>query len=339
MAKNFKNKKKHLRKEERFCIEKMLKQGKSFGEIARTLGRGTSTVSEEVKGNGGRNGYEAIRAQRRAYLKQYRKKRNCNRVAMNGHLSRFVERKLEQGWSPETIRDRLKVQSGMGYASGKSIRKYVGIRAGLERFLFWGRNNMKGGKKRVDETFLTDTNRRSIDLRPCLAYFEYGHWEGDFIVSKHNSSVLLVLVEKWSKTTLLKVLPNRNNHSVNQMIVSLLKGRMVKTLTLDNDIAFSKWRELEDELHTNIYFCHPYHSWEKGLVENTNRWLREFIKKSSDLNQYTKEYIKWVEEWFNHTPRQCLDGATPYEIMMEKENRKVSYPLLEVNLPNLRIWG
>ena len=102
-----KNKKKHLRKEERFCIEKMLRQEKSFGEIGRTLDRGVSTISEEVNENGGRKKYKAEKAHRRAYLKQYRKKRNCNKVAMNGDLLRFVERRLEQGWSPETIRDRI----------------------------------------------------------------------------------------------------------------------------------------------------------------------------------------------------------------------------------------
>jgi IS30 family transposase len=339
MAKILKNKKKHLRKEERFCIEKMLRQKKSLAEIGRVLDRGLSTIGQEVNQNGGRNMYQGERAHHRAYLKQYRKKRDCNKVAMNGHLSRFVERKLEQGWSPETIRDRLIVQSGLEVASAKSIRKYIKKRSGLERFLFWGRNNIKGGSKRIKETFLIDTGRKSIDLRPWQADFEYGHFEGDFIVSKHNSFVLLVLVEKWSKTTLLKILPNRNNHLVNQAVVSMLSGLKVKTLTLDNDIAFSKWRKLEQSLEAEIYFTHPFHSWEKGLVENTNRWLREFIKKSSDLNQYTKKYIRWIEAWFNHTPRQCLEGRTPYEIMGEKENIKVGYQLLEVNLPRLRIWG
>jgi len=109
MAKNIKNKKKHLKIEERFCIEKILKQGKSFGEISRTLGRGLSTISEEVNGNGGRNNYKADRAHHRAYIKQYWKKKNCNKVAMDSHLSKFVEKKLSCGWSPETISDRLKI--------------------------------------------------------------------------------------------------------------------------------------------------------------------------------------------------------------------------------------
>lgn len=316
----------------------MIRQEKSLGEIGRTLGRGLSTISQEVKKGGGRENYQAKKAHHRAYLKQYWKKRNQNKVATSGHLAHFVERKLLLGWSPETIRDRLKVQSGIGAASGKSIRKYIKRRAGLERFLYWGRNNMKSGRKRAKDIFLDDSDRKSIDARPFWTNFEYGHWEGDFIVSKHNSSVLLVLVEKWTKAILLNVLPNRGNDLVNETIASMLKGRRIKTLTLDNDIAFSKWRELEQKLNASIYFCHPYHSWEKGLVENINRWLREFIKKSSDLNQYKKEYIEWVEDWFNHTPRQCLDGRTPYEIMMRCEYQK-EVQSLEINLPNLRIWG
>lgn len=332
------NKKKHINKEERFCIEKLLKQGKSFGEIGRTLGRGISTISEEVNVNGGRQVYDAKRANHRAYLKQYWKKKGCNKVAMNSHISRFVERKMEKGWSPETISVRLKKQSGIGYASPKSIRKYIDQRHGLERFLFWYRNNKRSGHKRSNDIFLADPGRKSIDTRPILALFEYGHWEGDFIVSKHNSWVLLVLVEKFSKTVLLSLLPERNNDLVNREIASLLKNYTVKSLTLDNDIAFGKWRELEMMLAAEIYFCHPYHSWEKGLVENTNRWIRPFVPKKSNLALYTNTYIKWIEAWFNHTPKQCLNGSTAYEIMMKKEYQKV-VESLEVNLPRLRIWG
>ncbi|MDP3989428.1 MAG: IS30 family transposase [bacterium] len=331
------NKKKHPSKEERFCIEKMLGEGESFGKIARTLNRGLSTVSEEVNSNKGCRAYRAKEAGMRAYLKQYRKKRECNAVAMNAHVQKFVEKKLKAGWSPETIASRMKDQSGIGYASGKSIRKYIDTRSGLERFLFWNRNNHKPGPKRRDVLF-NDPTRKYIDERPTMAFFEYGHWEGDFIVSKHNSFVLLVLVEKWSKVKRLKILPNRNNTEVNEAIRSLLEGYTVKTLTLDNDIAFRKWRELEMLLEAQVYFCHPYHSWEKGLVENANRWIREFVPKRSDLAQYTHEYIQMIEDWFNHLPSQSLLGVTPYEKMMEKEYQKF-VTSLEVNFPTLRIRG
>jgi IS30 family transposase len=338
MAKNLKNKKKHLGKEERFCIEKMLKQGKSFGEISRILGRGISTISEEVNGNGGRDKYKAEQAHHRAYMKQYRKKRNCNKVAMDNNLSKFVEKKLSCGWSPETISDRLKIQSGLKYASRKSIRKFIERRPGLERYLFWERNNMKTGRKRSKNKYLNDPDRKWIDTRPYNALYEYGHWEMDFIVSKHNSSVLLVLVERYSKKLLLKIIPNRNNDLVNQTILVMLKNHTVRTITTDNDIAFGKWKKLEAMLQAEIYFCHPYHSWEKGLVENTNRWIRQFIKKKTNIQLISIEELKAIEDWFNHTPRQCLEGRTAYEVATEKEYGTI-VESLEINLPTLRIWG
>lgn len=332
------NKKKHLSDNERFCIEKMLKAGESLSEIGRILGRGLSTMSEEVKENGGRGKYTAKRAMRRAYWKQYRKKRDCNKVALDGHLTRFVEKKLELGWSPEAISKRLEVQSGLQYASCKSIRKFIGKRSGLERFLFWQRNDVKDGPKRGNKIYLTDPERKFIELRPFSALYSYGHWEIDFIVSKHNSSVLLVCVEKWSKLIRMALLPNRNNNLVNKNIASLLRGFAVKSVALDNDIGFAKWKELESLLCAPIYFCHPYHSWEKGLVENSNRWIREFIPKKTDLSRLSSKYVKWIEAWFNHKPRECLGGYTPHEKMTEMECG-IMVESLEVNFPKLRIRG
>lgn len=316
----------------------MLGRKESLSEIARTLGRGLSTISEEVKANGGREGYTARKAHHRAYLKQYRKKRECNKVATNGDLTRHVERSLERGLSPEAIAVRIKEEKRYQKTSGKSIRKFIGKRPSLERFLFWNRTNMKSGPKRKDAEYLHDPGRKFIEMRPIEALYEYGHWEGDFIVSKHNSLVLLVLVEKFSKLYKLALLPNRTNELVNKTIANLLKGSLIKTLTLDNDIAFIKWRELEKLLGAQIFFCHPFHSWEKGLVENANRWIRQFVTKGSDLSKISKENIEWIESWFNNLPRECLEGRTAYEIMVEKETGELVRSL-EINLPTLRIWG
>jgi len=332
------NKKKHLSEEERFCIEKMLGVGESLSQIGRTLDRGLSTISEEVNQNGGREKYQAKKSIRRAYWKQYRKKRNCNKVAMDGNLTRFVERKLEKGWSPETISSRLKIQSGLKYASRKSIRKFIEKRPGLERFLFWERNNMKSGKKRGSNIYLTDPERKFIEIRPLQALYSFGHWEMDFIVSKFNSWVLLVLVEKYSKTIKLALLPNRNNDLVNKTVNNLLKNQIVNTITTDNDIGFGKWKELERILNTSMYFCRPYHSWEKGLVENCNRWIREFIPKKTNLGLVSNEYIREIEDYFNHKPKECLEGRTAFEVKTEKECGMM-VESLEINMPKLRIWG
>lgn len=335
------NKKKHLSNEERFCIEKMLRNPKRkvpLHEIATTLGRGKSTICEEVNANGGRKKYRAETAIRRTYWKQYRKKRNCNKVAMDGHLTKFVEKKLSAGWSPGAISSRLEIQSGLQYASEKSIRKFIEKRSGLERHLFWNRVNHKGGGKRDNKIYLTDPDRKFIEGRPLSALYTYGHWEMDFIVSKHNSWVLLVCVEKYSKFLKLALLPNRNNDLVNKTLVAMFNGHIPLSITTDNDIAFGKWKTLGQLLGTSIYFCHPYHSWEKGLVENSNRWLREFIPKKTDLKSISSEFLLDIEMYFNHKARECLDGRTAFEVMMEKECGMI-VESLEVNFPKVRIEG
>jgi IS30 family transposase len=115
-------------------------------------------------------------------------------------------------------------------------------------------------------------------------------------------------------------------------------GEVQHSITTDNDVAFGKWKDLETLLGTSIYFCHPYHSWEKGLVENCNRWIREFIPKKTDLTSISFEFIEHIENYFNHKPRECLEGYTAFEIMMKKECGKM-VESLEINLPSLRIRG
>lgn len=332
------NKKQHLSDEERFCIEKMLRVGESLVDISKTLGRGKSTITEDVNKNGGRAMYTAKRAIRRAYWKQHRKKRDCNKVALDGHLTKFVEKKLRGGWSPGAISSRLKCQSGLDYASEKSVRKFICKRSGLERFLFWNRNDHKSGKKRDNKLFLTDPDRKWIETRPIEAIFSYGHWEMDFIVSKHNSFVLLVCVEKYSKLLKLALLPSRTTETVHKALVSMFSDSIPKTITTDNDIAFCKWRDLELLLGTAIYFCHPYHSWEKGLVENCNRWIREFLPKKTDLRSISSESILDIENYFNHKARECLNGRTAYEVMMNMEYGKL-IESLTFNFPKVRIRG
>lgn len=338
---NQKNKKKHLSNQERFCIEKMLRNPKrkvSFNEIATTLGRGLSTICEEVNNNKGRKEYSAKLAINRAYLRQYRKKRNCNKVALDGHLTRYVEKQLEARASPGAISSRLKNQSGLKYASEKSIRKFIKKRPGLERHLFWNRNNQKSGGKCENKLFLSDPDRKWIETRPLQALYEYNHWEMDFVISKHNSWVLLVCVEKYSKLVKLALLPNRSTSVVKESLVTMFNGLIPNTITTDNDIAFSKWKDLESLLCTSIYFCHPYHSWEKGLVENCNRWIREFIPKKTDLKSISPEFLLSIENYFNYKPRECLGGKTAYEVMM-KEEYDILIESLIVKFPDVRIWG
>ena len=132
--------------------------------------------------------------------------------------------------------------------------------------------------------------------------------------NKYEYSVLLVLVEKKTKYTLIKKLENRKNFLVNKEVFSLLKDYSVLSITTDDDIAFTKYKDLERLLNINIFFTNPYASWEKGLVENTNRWIRQFIPKKTNISLLSDKYISKIEKWLNNWPRLVLNSATPREL-------------------------
>lgn len=304
------NKKKHLKEEERFLIEKCLKAGDTYREIARRVERGLSTIADEITANGGRAGYDATKAHRRAYLKQYRKKRSCMVVALDPFLARFIEEKLRLYWSPERIAGYLK-KNHKPLASAKAIRKFAHSRC-LESFLYRkGRDH----RKKYDLAARWQEERVFVDDSRCVRE-GFGHWEGDFIVSSKSSSVLLVLVERMTRDTILRWLPNRTNTLVRDEIVAAMQGKRVRSLTLDNDVAFMHHALLAQALDTIVYFARPYRSTDKALVENTNRWIRWFIPKKTDLATISKERILTIEEWFNSVPRQCLDFATSREMVL-----------------------
>jgi IS30 family transposase len=296
------NKQKHVTKEERFCIERMLHSGATYKEIAVVLCRGESTIGHEVRRNGGRDAYDAKKAHHRAYLRQYRKKRSCLKVAMDIGIRQWTEYYLfEKRWSPETISAALWLYHRLK-ASAKAIRKYVYKRC-LEYLLARYRKRRKGHKR----TNLTD--RIFVDDTHCIRE-GYGHWEGDFVVCPQNTSVLLVLTERLTKETKIAYLPNRNNDLVNQTVVSMLSDRTVQSITLDNDIAFNKHRTLSSLLAAPVYFARPYRSTDKALVENTNRWVRQFAPKRINFAAMNPIQIKKALEWLNERPRACLGWMT-----------------------------
>lgn len=290
-------------------IGRCLDAGDSFRVIAKHLLRGVSTVSDEISDNGGRYVYDSESAHHRAYLKQHLKKRECMKVALDSFLAKFVEMKLRLRWSPERISGHLKKQK-KSYSSPKAIRKFARSR-GLESFLY--RRGMPHIPK-VSKNVTWHDERVFIDDPRCVRD-GYGHWEGDFIVSSKSTAVLLVLVERMTKDTIIRLLPNRNNTRVRETIIAALRKKTARSLTVDNDIAFVQHRKLADAIRASVYFARPFCSTDKALVENTNRWVRWFVPKKTDLNDVSKEKILAVEEWFNSVPRQCLEFATSREMV------------------------
>ena len=193
----------------------------------------------------------------------------------------------------------------------------------MPEFLFYkGKKRKSGNQAKTDQL----TDRVFIDKRPQSIgnRRNFGDWEGDFIVSaKNGQGVLLVLYERKSKYFIMKRFMVQKIEIIHQYILGITGGVIINSLTLDNDIIFKKHKQLSRLLGKPIYFCHPYHSWEKGGVENTNKLIRRFIAKGSDISQYTEEYLRWVQNILNNKPRKCLKAKTPQEVM-SKNNQFIN---------------
>lgn len=302
---------KHLSDKERFVIEKLKCKKTSIRGIALVLNRSPNTISREVRRCKYR--YKAEKAGRHAYLKRYWRKKDCMKVAMDSFLNRFVREKLKEKWSPKQMSGYLKNMNIK--VSAKAIYKFVCSR-GLEHLLFWGWNKHKSGRKEYRYNQMRD-DRKYIDERPEVV--GGGHYEMDFIVSRKSSWVFLVIVEMLTKNTIVEILPNRKHATVNRVLSKTFNGKIVNSITTDNDIAFSGWKQLEESLQTKIYFTHPYHSWEKGLVENTNRWIRCFVPKKRDISTVTEKELQEIHAFLNDRPREVLGFQFPsvlyYELM------------------------
>lgn len=305
---------KHLGFEERFMIEKLWRGNISIREIAIFLDRSPNTISHELKKNLVNGNYEAEKAQLKVNQRRWRAKSQCLKVALDSFLVRFVEAKLQLKWSPKQISGHLKLELGIT-CSAKAIYKFIEHR-GLEYHLFWGWNKRRGGPKKQKHTGVND-GRKYIDIRPRIVN-EPGHFEVDFIVSKESAWVFLVVVEILTKRVWILKLPNRKRHTISAAFSQVFSGISVKSITTDNDIAFHHWAELEEIIQAPIYFCHPYHSWEKGLVENTNRWIRCFVPKRRDIESVTKEDLDEIHAFLNDRPRECIGFRIPSEYYYEQ---------------------
>lgn len=298
----------HLSFEERFAIEKMYCGGFAVRKIAEFLKRSVNTISREIRKNSVNGAYGADKAKVKVCQRRWRAKQQCLKVAMNSFLCIFVEEKLKKKWSPKQISGYLKRNFDI-ICSAKAIYKFAESR-GLNHLLFWGWNNHKGGRKRSHWKHIQD-GRIYVDERPERV--GAGHIELDFIVSKESKWVLLTAADFATKQTWVVKLLNRKRDTIRAALSRLFHGIVLKSITTDNDIAFTCWRELEAVLNTQIYFTHPYHSWEKGLVENTNRWIRCFVPKRRDISSVTQEEIEEILSFLNDRPRECLGFRTASE--------------------------
>lgn len=321
----------HLTKTERLEIAVLKEKRYSLREIARVLKRSPGTLSDEIKRNGTRGKYDPEKANHKSYVKRKYSKYQGMKIAGQPKLRAYVEDKIQNDWSPEEVSGRLKeIDNHLPYASFRVVYKFIYSVYGrlLEKHLRY-----KGQKRKPKNTpkVTQPKDRIFIDKRPKIVEEKrrFGDWEGDFIVSgKNGKGILIVLHERKARYVLIRKLVGVTIEQVHQFIWEMTGGYVINTLTLDNDIVFRKHKELSKILGAPIYFCHPYHSWEKGGVENSNKLIRQYIPKRSDISQYSDKHIQMVQDKLNNRPRKCLKYKTPSEVM--KENRQMKYEIYDM---------
>ncbi len=297
---------------QRYQIYALMKMGHDQTQIAKCLGVNKSTISRELDRNRGQRGYRPKQAHEKALG------RRAQKVQKRIKAERWaqVEAKLRLDWSPEQISGWLK-EHELDPISHESSYHYVDAdkRAGgdLHKHLRCQKKYRKrhGGQDRRGKI----PNRVSIEQRPEIVALRerLGDWEADTIIGAGQKGAIVTLVERKSRFTLMDKVERRTADATEEAIVRMLLHHIlqVRTITFDNGKEFANHEKIARQLQAEMYFAHPYASWERGTNENTNGLIRQYLPKGSDFSTVTTEQLAFIKERLNHRPRKCLDFQTP----------------------------
>lgn len=301
-----------LTQEQRYQIYALKKMGHDQTQIAKCLGVHKSTISRELDRNQGQRGYRPKQAHEKALKRRARKVQK----SITAETWAQVEGKLRLDWSPEQISGWLK-ENELDPVSHESIYQYVYAdkRAGgdLHKHLRCQKKYRKrhGGKDRRGKI----PNRVSIEERPEIVDLRkrIGDWEADTMIGAGQKGAIVTLVERKSRFTLMDKVERRTADATEDAIVRMLSHHILQVLTItcDNGKEFANHEKIAQQLQAEMYFAHPYASWERGTNENTNGLIRQYLPKGSDFSTVTTDQLSFIKERLNHRPRKCLDFKTP----------------------------
>lgn len=317
---------KQIKKEERSEISILLSKHYSIRDIAKVLNRNPGSISREIRNNSVNGQYDPRKANHKARVRRLYAKYQGKKISENKQLRNYIINSLLQYWSPDEISGRMKKTNQSFYASKTNIYEWIHNSVEgyfLSQYLYSQRYTIKkhNNNNKTNRTLIP--NRVSIDLRPEIINLrrEYGHYEGDTIVSSKRTKSkvsLSVIYERKAKYVDARKINDLKPENNNQAIIDMAdKLNRFKSFTLDNGIENTKHRELQKSLNVDTYFCKPYSPWQKGGVENINKQIRRFILKGTNINNYSEEYVKQVVGILNNKPRKSLNYQTPLEVMME----------------------
>ena len=319
---NSKHRYTHLSPDQRDLLAHYRSQGLSVRAIAAKLRRSPSTISRELRRNGGpvRKCYYGPHA---AQLRATARKRLASRHKRlrDPVVLRYVESKLQLRWSPEQIAGRLRRDIPGKRISHEAIYQWIYSNAPhLARLLpkahrkrrYRGYVKRKHLKQHIPDRVPITARPASVASRRVA-----GHWEADTCGNRKSDAVLLVIHERKMRFTMLRKLPRRTAQQFRLKSVSALRvlpPSLRKSITYDNGPENALHAHINRALSTRSYFCAPYHSWEKGSVENSIGLLRLYCPKSRLIRRITHAQLAAIQTALNGRPRKCLDYRTPAEL-------------------------
>ena len=304
---------------DRAKIESMLEFNFTLSKIAKKLSRHRSTIFRELKRHP--TGIYSSWANQIDYESR---KKNCGRKRLLDKLNlrSLVVDKLEKGWSPQQISGRLKLEKL--FISHEAIYQFIyNDKYCKENKIY---QYLRQGKRKRTKRYGRRTkgskiiNRISIEKRPKYIdqRIEFGHWEGDSIVSAGRKSFLNTLVERKTRYLVASILKDHTSSETSKAISLSLECFKPKIITFDNGLEFAKHEYIAKELSTNIYFCHPYSSFERGTNENTNGLIRRYLPKRKSFSGLTQDDLNDIVWELNNRPRKCLGYKTPTEALQSE---------------------
>lgn len=309
----------HLTYEDRCQIFALKQSGNASSFIAIQLGVDKSCINREIKRNGGEHGYSYEQAH--SFAGERRKQASCAAIKMTPECIEFIEDKLTlKQWSPVQLSGWMKDNTDFNVSYETIYRHIRGDRkrgGDLYKHLrhsgkkYRKSQNGKAGKSCIPERVDIDERPRIVEDKKRI-----GDWELDTIIGKNHIGAIVSMVDRASKFTKLKLVPDKASDTVTSAIKEALipLKEKVLTMTADNGGEFAQHQKLTEALDAQVYFAKPYHSWERGLNEHTNGLVRQYFPKGTEFDSLRPDDVQKVESLLNSRPRKVLDFQTPMDV-------------------------
>lgn len=308
---------------EREEISRGLVAGRSIRAIAALLKRAPSSISREIRRNGGPGNYRANQAEQAAW-ERARRPKLC-KLAANRGLAELVASKLQMQWSPEQVAGWLRyVHPGArdNQVSHETIYRslYIQARGALKKELLAYLRRARAMRRSRHHTQKTDNHGRIIDAvsiseRPAAVEDRAvpGHWEGDLLCGSANSQIA-TLVERQTRYVMLVKVKGKDTETVVSALIGharKLPQELYQSLTWDRGKEMAGHKRFTLATDIKVYFCDPQNPWQRGTNENTNGLLRQYFPKGVDLSAYSQAELDKVARQLNERPRKTLNYETP----------------------------